>query len=186
MKSRRSAFTLIELLVVIAIIAILAALLLPVLSQAKQKAIAIKCLNNYKQLGIAWFAYGSDNNDLLAYNSDKNSHNNKYNWACPYGVSLDWSPGSENFNTLYLTTDDPILGTSLLGRYVAEEVQIFQCPADRYLSKYQSGKTNRIRSCAMDGGIGGGEKWFSPTNGGAWPLFYANSINGSGAPQPNP
>ena len=59
MKSRRSAFTLIELLVVIAIIAILAALLLPVLSQAKQKALAIKCLNNYKQLAVAWFSYAS-------------------------------------------------------------------------------------------------------------------------------
>ncbi len=65
-RTRRSGFTLVELLVVIAIIAVLAALLLSALSSAKGRAKRMICLNNLKQLVIAWTVYAGDNGGRIA------------------------------------------------------------------------------------------------------------------------
>ena len=66
-RTALKSFTLIELLVVIAIIAILAAMLLPALSNARERGKQTDCLANLKQLGSAHIMYTADNDDTIVY-----------------------------------------------------------------------------------------------------------------------
>ena len=128
-NSAHRAFTLVELLVVIAIIAILAALLLPVLSGAKQRAQGVFCLNNGKQLMVAMHLYTNDNSDFYPPNPDDANNSPGYNW-CSGSAGIGQS---EEFNPDILA--DP--ARSLLIGNLSGNVTVFHCPGDRRQGKYQ-------------------------------------------------
>lgn len=154
------AFTLVELLVVVAVIAILASLLLPALAKAKHAARRVECLNNKRQLGIAWMLYADDHDGRLAPNGYVS-----FNWIAVR--SLDWTTREWNTNTAYLT--DP--AQSAMAPYYKSEAKIFKCPEDRFLSPEQKevGWSARVRSVSMNMYMGIGVKpWGSSSyDGGA-------------------
>jgi prepilin-type N-terminal cleavage/methylation domain-containing protein/prepilin-type processing-associated H-X9-DG protein len=113
-KLRRTwrGFTLIELLVVIAIIAILAAILFPVFAQAREKARAISCLSNTKQLGLGVMMYVQDYDEMYPCNS----------WDTPPIGTTDTASGDPNFPAAvnWMFKVMPYL----------KNKQIFTCPSD--------------------------------------------------------
>jgi prepilin-type N-terminal cleavage/methylation domain-containing protein/prepilin-type processing-associated H-X9-DG protein len=131
--SRRGGFTLIELLVVIAIIAILAAMLLPALGKAKQKTQGIYCLNNGKQLMIAFQMYTADNRELFPPNPDDSNITPGHNW-CPGDAGI--GDGHE-FDPNILKDQT----RNLLAIYTSKNIGIYKCPADQRKSGRPNGQT---------------------------------------------
>jgi len=161
-------FTLIELLVVIAIIAILAGLLLPALAKAKTKAQGILCMNNSKQLMIAWNLYAGDFNDKLVRSAGLDSLVTMVSPTKIYPLN-QWCMGSMNPNNSATTpTNTVLVMDSLLFPYV-KSLPVYKCPADRKTTRgaYGGGGIPTIRSMSMN-------CWMNPIN--AWAPDSAGSI----------
>jgi prepilin-type N-terminal cleavage/methylation domain-containing protein/prepilin-type processing-associated H-X9-DG protein len=138
-RNRSDGFTLIELLVVIGIMSILAAMLLPVLARSKQKAQGMLCMNNTRQLTLAWKMYADDNADVFPPNEPQQP---------------GWVSGTMNFdsdhsaNTNFaLLVDEQV---SNLARYT-RNAAIYKCPADQSLVP---GLGARVRSVSMSQSVG--------------------------------
>jgi prepilin-type N-terminal cleavage/methylation domain-containing protein/prepilin-type processing-associated H-X9-DG protein len=180
------AFTLVELLVVIAIIAIIASLILPALARAKSRAQGSFCLNNTRQLVLAWMVYADEHNGVLAYNLGRSARTAALspasvgpsmaeNWV---NNVLDWELNSDDTNS------DAVIESGL-GPYTSKSAALYRCPSDSVVSDLQrnSGWTSRVRSYSMNAMVGdaGG---FSQTGVNLNNTNYVQFFKAFSIPQP--
>lgn len=148
-RAPRIGFTLIELLVVIAIIAVLASLLLPLLGKAKEAGRATQCMNNLRQLQIAWQLYADDHGGRIVPNGEGQTSGKVPDNPSWVGGWLNFEPNNpDNFNARFLIDSTHLYG-AMLGPY-AQNGSIYRCPSDRSTAPVGGQHRLRIRSYSLN------------------------------------
>jgi prepilin-type N-terminal cleavage/methylation domain-containing protein/prepilin-type processing-associated H-X9-DG protein len=151
------AFTLLELLVVIAIIAILAALLLPVLSKAKQSAWKSTCQNNLRQLQLSWTMYADDHGEYLPRNAAGLDAGKTIENPCWVAGTM-WLDDDAGQDLTESTNVDLLVGEKYaafgsIGGYV-KNAAVYHCPGDRSTVNFLGTVLPRVRSVSINGYMG--------------------------------
>ena len=151
-RFRLRGFTLIELTAVVAIIGVLVSLLCAALNQTKTKALRISCLDNLKQLQIAWEMYQDENDGALPLNQTAESITGKANRIPTTGTSEgSWVVGNPRKDPNSLN-----IQRGTLFSYV-KSVEPYRCPMDDSTVDGHP-EIRRTRSYAMNAYLGGDEE----------------------------
>ncbi len=136
-QNRPSGFTLIELLVVVAVMGVLASLLLPALNRSKEKAQRLLCLNNLRQLQLAWQMYAHDHAEVIPPITS---------WVT--GL-MTYNNNPDNTNTFKLLADIP----GGIGPYL-RAASVYKCPTDKSWVEIDGQQFSRVRSYSMNSYMG--------------------------------